>query len=184
MNMKFLLFVLVCCMLTMTACATDRESALQTTPTTTVQNDDSYPAPNTDYYPPPQTSNTTISAEITQEDIELPIPQDGLTTIGGIIIDEKTNQAPIESIVYLGEVVYTDTGVPIVRMSQQSAPFVVLPLSGEFIFKDIPPGEYSLVFFTPDYSFLIDNAETDESLLLSVTSNQTLNLGKLEIQTP
>lgn len=184
MNIKFLLFVLVCCMLVMTACATDRDSDLQTTPTTTVQNDDSYPAPNTDYYPSPQTGNTAISAEISQEDIEIPIPQDGLTTIGGIIVDEKTNQAPIESIVYLGEVVYTETDIPIVRMSQQTAPFVVLPLSGEFIFKDIPPGEYAFVFFTPDYSFLIDNAETDESLMFTVTSNQALNVGKIEIQTP
>ena len=155
---------------------------------------DAYPDPSA--YPPPAQPNppvnnaypgaeTPTAVPITVEPAELPLtlpqPETGMATLGGVVIDEQTRQAPPESLLFLGEVVYTDTGMPIISVDRQNDPVIVLQPNGTFVFENVMPGEYGIVFFTPDYSFLLENAESGESLMITLESDQVLDIGLFEL---
>lgn len=141
----------------------------------------SYPGPNAAYPVPDVIDSSGIIAAESESSVQIPEPAEGLAALGGAFVNERTGKAPEESIVYLGDIVYTDTGLPIIRLDRQTAPFAILEENGEFIFRDIVPAEYSVVFFTPDFSFPIDDAETGETLILDMQPNDKIDLGIVEL---
>lgn len=149
--------------------------------TQTSNQDGAYPAPNGAYPAPEIIDNSGLIAAESESSVQIPEPAEGLTSLGGVFINQRTGQAPAESIVYLGEIVYTDTGLPVVRLDRQTAPFAILEDNGEFVFRDIVPAEYAVVFFTPDVSFPIDDAETGETLILDLQPNDKIDLGVVEL---
>ncbi len=140
-----------------------------------------YPAPES-AYPAPEIidSSGLIAAEATSS-VQIPEPAEGLAALGGRFVNQRTGKAPEDSIVYLGEIVYTDTGLPVIRLDRQTAPFAILEESGEFIFRDILPADYAVIFFTPELSFPIDDAETGETLILKLQPNDKIDLGVVEL---
>lgn len=142
-----------------------------------------YPGPVIASYPAPEIIDGSglITAVESEFPLQLPDPSDGLATLGGVFINQRTGKAPAESIVYLGDVVYTDTGLPIVRLDRQIAPFAILEENGEFIFMDIFPAEYTIIFFTPETSFPIDDAETGKTFILNLQPNDKIDIGIIEL---
>ncbi len=125
-----------------------------------------------------------VLENIPQPDLPLQLaPSETGATVGGIVVDAKSQEAPPESIIYLGRMQYTEKGFPVVSLNRQEAPFVILPQNGGFIFENVEPGEYSLVFVTPDYSFLV--ADQDEvTIVFTVAEGDVLDLGTMLVQTP
>lgn len=129
----------------------------------------------------PTAATATVAVAEAVLPLTLPAPASGLATIGGVLIDEDTRQAPPESLLYLGRMNYTDQGFPAVSLNRQEDPVAVLAPDGKFVFQDVEPAEYALVFFTPDYSFLVEDGDTELSLIFSVTADETLDLGLIEM---
>lgn len=119
-----------------------------------------------------------------QPGVALPSPGPGFAVVWGMIVEAETQRAPLESVVYLGEVVRLDNGTPVVRLERKSAPFATPSAEGWFIFGDVQPGEYGLVVYTPDFSFLVDNPRDAESLIFTVHSEEVLDLGTIEVVMP
>ncbi len=130
-------------------------------------------------YPGVIEATPTIHVEESDSPLDLPVPPEGLATIGGSVIDGITRQARPESLVYLGKWVYTDQGLPVISLDRQIAPVDVVKPNGEFIFQNVDPGEYAIVFFTPDYSFLLEDEETEESIKLDVNPGDMIDVGKI-----
>jgi len=147
-----------------------------------------YPAPTQEGQ---LTQNTYPGAEVTavlpevmataELPLTLPSPAPGLATLGGVVIDEKTRQAPPESLLFLGEVVYTDKNLPIVSVDKQNDPVIILQPNGAFVFENVTPGEYGIIFFTPDYSFLLEDKETGESIIVTLAEDELLDIGLHEL---
>ena len=156
------------------------ETPTPVSPETSAQ-DGAYPAPESAYPAQEIIDNGGLIAAEAESSIQLPDPAEGLASLGGMFINQRTGKAPLESIVYLGNIVYTDTGLPIIRLDRQTAPFAILAENGEFVFRDVVPGDYAVVFFTPDVSFPIDDAETEETLILNVQPNDKIDLGVVEL---
>ena len=173
----FISFIIVGC----GAAETTQPSPATISPQATQQTQ-GYPGPES-AYPAPEIidSSGLIVASEPENPLQLPAPSEGLATFGGKIVNQRTNKAPEESIVYLGDILYTDTGLPVIRLDRQIAPFAILEESGEFVFKDVFPAEYSVVFFTPDASFPIDDADTGQTLILNLEPNDIVDLGLVEI---
>jgi hypothetical protein len=114
----------------------------------------------------------------------LPQPSPGLAVIGGRIIDLRTQRAPLEGVVYLGKIVRMDNGQPVTRLDRETAPSAVPMESGWFVFQDVAPDEYGLVFYMPELSFLVDDPQGEGSLIFTVVPDQVLDLGKIEVSTP
>lgn len=163
------------------AAETNQAIATSVSPPQTTNQSGAYPSPAIAYPIPEIIDNGGIISAEGKSSIQLPVSAEGLATLGGVFINQRTGKAPEESIVYLGDIVYTDTGLPIVQLDRQTAPFAILKENGEFVFKDIFPAEYAVIFFTPDISFPIDDAETGQTLILNLQPDDKIDLGIIEL---
>jgi hypothetical protein len=189
--------ILIILLITLQACAhsnSDSTSEIDLSSTTIILTEPAssypggYPAPGfqefvPQAYPEPEQieDNDPIVVEAVERPLDLPAPKSGYATIGGVIVNEGTNQPPPESLLYLAPLLYSDQGLPVVSLDRQTDPVAILPSRGLFVFENVEPGEYSLVFFTPDYSFLIEDKDSGNSLILTVTADEVLDLDLLEI---
>jgi len=142
------------------------------------------PTPQVTLSPLESSSQSVIPTPTELAPFVLPIPSEGLSVIGGVFVDSQTQRAPLEGVLYLGEVMSLDTGSPVVSLNQQTAFYAIPTESGEFAFKDVTPGRYGLILVTPDYSFLVDDPKGGGSLMITVEAGEILNLGRLEVLTP
>jgi hypothetical protein len=139
---------------------------------------------NNSGYPEPEIVVENFEAELSQPILPLQLePSEIGATIGGLIIDEITQQAPPESIIYLGTLKYTENGFPVVSLNRNAAPLAILPPNGAFVLENVAPGEYALVFFTPDFSFLVEDNE-GVSVIFTVEEGDVLDLGTFLVSTP
>ncbi len=137
-----------------------------------------YPATNLE-----SEENTVQGVPITE--FIVPTPSPGLATVTGILVENFTQLAPTESTVYLGKLIETDAGLPIISLNREIAP-TSLPLpDGRFAISDVMPGKYGIILYNPDINFLIDDPQNPEvSLIITVAEDQTLDLGKINISMP
>lgn len=140
-----------------------------------------YPPTTLPYPDPLHPTMTPVTVEPVQLPLDLPQPAEGLATIGGLVVDKATSIAPPESLIYLAPVKYTDQGLAVVSLNRQRDPFTILPPNGVFVFRDVPPGEYGVVFFTPDISYLLEY-DNGESVLVNLEPNQILDIGEFVVE--
>jgi hypothetical protein len=130
-------------------------------------------------YPEPEVEAIPSVVDLTQPILPLQLESSETgATVGGVILDKTTQQARPESLVYLGNMQYTETGFPVISLDKQAAPLAMVSPNGAFIFQNVEPGEYALVFFTPDYSFLVEDEE-EMSMILTVEEGDVLDLGTI-----
>jgi hypothetical protein len=108
-------------------------------------------------------------------------PAAGTAIIGGNLIDKATNKPPIEGTLFLGEVTLMTNGKPIVPLDRMNDAYALLGPNGDFVFQNIKPGKYGLIFYTPELNFLIDDPKGNGSLILDINSDEVIDVGKIEI---
>jgi hypothetical protein len=113
-----------------------------------------------------------------------PSPSAGLAVISGRIIDLATNNRPDESVIYLGDVQQLDTGKPVVSLNQKQDQYAIPAENGWFAFSEVPPGDYGVILFTPDVSFLLDDPDGSGSLIIDVEADEELKLGTIKVSIP
>lgn len=140
--------------------------------------------PSASIFSSPTTWESPLPAPPIESPLALPSPTSGVSVIGGVVVDVQTQRAPLEGIVYLAKVVSLDTGQPVVRLDRHGAPSAVPTEKGEFIFPEVEPGDYGVVLWTPDVSFLLENPRDGKSLILTVGPDEILDLGRIEVPMP
>jgi hypothetical protein len=114
----------------------------------------------------------------------LPTPSTGTGVVAGVVLDSATGAAPESALLYLGELVYMDTGIPIVRLDRRVALTATLGTDGHFVFPRVAPGKYGLVLGSADASLLLADPKDGQSLLLDVSAGQTKDIGLIEAVLP
>jgi hypothetical protein len=128
----------------------------------------------------------TNSVPATKEPLvpdEVPTPGASYGVVTGMLATSDTPQSINEMVLFLGDVSGREDGFPIVAVDRQRSP-KAFPSSttGRFVFIDVPPGEYGLVYWDPDASFLVDRPDkAGESLIITVTPGSTQDVGVLQV---
>jgi hypothetical protein len=162
-------------------------------PTTSNTTDSSaYPAPDANSaYPGTETSVNSAGEEFLAEppnpDREMPATSPDLGAIGGILIREQSNQGflpldPHELV--LAEVITSDTGQPALVGYDEASPRGETFPTGVFVFRNVKPGQYSLVINMAVTEFLVKDATTGAELIFTVTANEVTDLGQVIVQLP
>jgi hypothetical protein len=132
-------------------------------------------------YPAPPESPPSSAAPST---LEIPTPSPGKGVVIGEVVDSQTQQAPFEVILYLGGMIQMDNGIPVVRLDRETAPFAIPVQDGRFAIADVEPGEYGVIVFSPDGSFMADNPDGSGSLVVKVTPGETVDVGRIVVTIP
>jgi len=127
---------------------------------------------------------SVLSTPTVEVPMSFPIPSPGLAVVGGKIVEIRSQKAPPESTLYLGEIRSLDSGQPVVRLERATAPYAIPAQNGGFLFQDVRPGRYGLVLYTPEFSFLVDDPDGTGSLIFDVLPDQVLDLGQIEVSLP
>lgn len=141
--------------------------------------------------PTPTTAPAAATAEgaaptATAEPLIIPAATESAGVVHGRIVRE-VGDAPILGGVelYLAEIIPSDTEVMrVAGLDTNEAPKATLSITGEFVFADVPPGEYAIALVTPVSQMLITDKENGRDLLVTVEANSTVDLGTLPVNVP
>ncbi len=119
-----------------------------------------------------------LAAPANLEPLPEPLPNRGVVT-GILVLDGNPSRPMQGAILYLGEVIKLEDGQPAISgLDKRNAPVTQTNAAGQFIFKDVPPGEYTLIFDLVVHSFLL-SAPSGGDLIIKVTPGEIIDLGEL-----
>lgn len=165
--------------LLLSACTPDsRSESTTTTPPLDTESanivNSSYPYPDQDKleaYPSslPESDNNSLPAKIT--------PDPNLASVKGTLL---YNGKPVSgTLLYLSEIIYGSNGKKWVRFNRLSNNRTSTDKQGNFIFYNIPPGEYGLVLDTIVNSYLLSRPSGSE-IVIELEKGDQINLGVLD----
>ena len=121
-------------------------------------------------------------AHVLQNDLEIPAPSNDTAIVHGILVSLSSGNEPyIAPTLYLGSIITTDTGVFLGSISVNEDPEGLQASNGQFLFTDVPPGNYGLFIWTPVNAFIIKDEKTGEPVVLEVTAGETIDLGTIYV---
>lgn len=123
----------------------------------------------------------TLDLPTEEIEVDLPTSTDVGTVTGILKWDSSLGQEPVsEQILYLGHIVYLADGQPAMGgLNKQTAPVTQSTYAGQFIFEDVPPGQYTLLLDRVVSTFLLNDPNTGGDMIIEVQGGQITDLGEL-----
>lgn len=82
--------------------------------------------------------------------------------------------------IFLGEVLISSEGVPaMISLDKANAPKTRTDDLGQFVFENVPPGNYGLIIDVITHSVLLKYPDSGEDLLIEMQEGDDVNLGEL-----
>lgn len=98
--------------------------------------------------------------------------------VQGVILN--ANQPLDQAIIYLSQIKTDAKGTELAAaLDPAESPRTATDEQGKFIFVNVPPGRYALIFYVVTDAFLLNYPDNGEPILLTVESGKTTDLGKL-----
>jgi hypothetical protein len=131
-----------------------------------------------------ETMITAVVPEgLTKEEAAALGAQVGTGLIVGRLFNEATRRPAGGVWLYLGEVIGPEDN-PQVIFDIGRAHVTISNDNGVFYFRDVPPGRYAIVIWTPATSFLLNQPNSEFTLLFSVAANEVKVLPDLTSPIP
>jgi hypothetical protein len=115
-------------------------------------------------------------------EIVIPSPLKDLGVVHGSLVTLDANLPYLAPSLYLGQVHRPDdseNALIISSISIEEDPIAVQAVNGDFIFINIPPGEYGLFIWTPMSVFLVEDAKTGEPVFITVETDEIVDIGTI-----
>jgi hypothetical protein len=112
----------------------------------------------------------------------IPTPSGGNATVTGILKQVSgTGSEPVNvTILALGKVLQNDQGTPMMgQLDTNSNLRSPTDKDGRFVFSEVPPGKYLLVFYRLAEPFLLNDPKTGGDLIIIANPDQIVDLGEL-----
>lgn len=115
--------------------------------------------------------------------LTIPTPRMETGVVHGKLIALNDDQPYLAPSLYLGLVLEPDNqseGAPILTsVSIDDDPIAEQALDGTFLFRDVQPGKYGLIFWTPMSVFLVEDEKTGVPVFVDVEAGQAYDLGTI-----
>jgi len=86
---------------------------------------------------------------------------------------------------YLARIITSTNGAArMAALDKKRAPMAMTDEAGRFVFWNVGPNSYALVFSSGTLEFLIRDPVSDEDMVIMVVSGQTVDLGELYVELP
>jgi hypothetical protein len=113
--------------------------------------------------------------------VAVPAPSsEDVGVVTGFLLADDPPQ-PLEwALLYLGEVIEGDGGVPVMAaLDKQTAPHAQPDSTGRFAFADVPPGHYALIVDLITSSVVLRQPTDGSEMLIEAVGGETTDLGEL-----
>lgn len=172
-------------LIALSACSAPQTTETPTvTPAETLSPDGAYPpagqAPSSEEaYPGPDPMN---QSSVFPDAIEVPQPASDLGVVTGRILQAGNREVFLAPTLLLGELVFADdpNAPPLVGYSIETDPVAVQAKTGHFVFKDIKPGRYAIVVWTPLTQALLMDSQGATAQVV-VEAGKIIDLGDVYV---
>ena len=121
-------------------------------------------------------------AHVLPDDLDIPDPSEGTAVVHGKLVSLSGGNEPyIAPALYLGSILSSERGIFLGSISVDEDPEGLQASNGEFVFTDVPPGNYGLFIWTPVSAFIINDEKTEEPVVLEVLAGETYDLGTIYV---
>lgn len=113
--------------------------------------------------------------------LSVPTPASTMAVIHGTILSKDTNKPP-EAVFYLAANSTANTeGVPaVLAFSNQSSPRAEVTEEGEFVFRDVEPGQYAMMLWYPAKEpYFVPAADGQDYLWVNAKAGELLEMGEV-----
>lgn len=118
--------------------------------------------------------------------IPVPTTAPGNSTVRGSLVHIDTNRPLTEDdgiLLFLAGIINGDFRTA--ALDKLNAPRASIDQQGNFVFTNVPPGEYAVALVTPTSEFLMkDPQKISEDLIFKIEADKTLDLGTLKAKYP
>lgn len=108
----------------------------------------------------------------------LPQPARGLATVSGKFVLQLDESPIVGATIYLGVVDETEGDIAVARLDTEAAPQTTTDEAGRFVFTDISPGRYALIYATPLDTYLARTPD-GEDVVFVVGPDEIKDLGTM-----
>jgi hypothetical protein len=85
---------------------------------------------------------------------------------------------------YLAPLIYSTNGTAaMARLNKESDPMATTDEAGRFVFLNVEPKTYALVYSSGASEFLLKDPDSNKDLLITVVADQIINVGEVYIET-
>jgi hypothetical protein len=111
-------------------------------------------------------------------------PNSGLVN-GTILVNQNGKLVPVKNyVLYLGNIIISPDGkAGVAGLDVSRAPYATTDNNGSFAFYNVPAGKYGLILYLVTHSFLLNETGREASLIITVTSGKTTDLGEMKYTT-
>jgi hypothetical protein len=134
-------------------------------------------------YPDPESVSEIPSVAMHPEnfvnDLVVPAPSSGLAVITGQLMSAGETNKPYIATLYLASVKQDDdpSHPPEINFSAKSDPMAIQDIeTGNFVFKDVNPGQYAIVVWSPGKSFFLKDA-SGTTIIVEGKADEVNDLG-------
>jgi hypothetical protein len=113
----------------------------------------------------------------------MPAPAAGMGAVHGVLIT-RSDHKPYQATLYLGRAIPSNKAGygPMIAFSEDTEPKGEQdPATGVFQFKDVPPGTYALIIWTPVGNTVIEKPDSKDYLLVDVKAGQINEMGEVTV---
>ena len=113
--------------------------------------------------------------------LAIPTPTDTTAVIHGIIISKETKNPP-EAIFYLAanSTANTTDAPAVLAFSNQNSPRAEVTETGEFVFRNVEPGQYAMMLWFPSKEpYFVPATDGQDYLWVNAKPGDTLELGEV-----
>jgi hypothetical protein len=109
-------------------------------------------------------------------------PDKNYGIITGVLLFNNNGQKVTKENVplFLAEILADENGVPrVASINRTGSPRTATDSKGQFIFSEVPPGNYGIVLDIVVKAYLLPKPDTEEDLIISVSAGEVIDLGTL-----
>ena len=112
--------------------------------------------------------------------IQIPASDPGLGTVKGRLLWPEASGVVLGELFLAKALPTSEEDILIPSLNTEIAPKAILDRSsGEFAFVNVPPDTYALVVWDPFSSGLINDAETGETIFITVKADEFIEMGTI-----
>lgn len=119
--------------------------------------------------------------------ISIPTPSEDRAVVYGTLRSLSQGDSPyIAPALYLGTLIKPDgddsqDAPKISSISPEVDPLARQASNGDFVFVDVPPGDYGLFIWTPASAFILENEKTSQAITVKVEGGKIYDLGTIYV---
>lgn len=155
-----------------------------------------YPAESGAYPPPdyvgdidsgyPIDTDLDAVSDYYVDEITLPAPGENTGVVYGTLITVSGDNTPyLAPTLFLGTFLTaegSEEDAPMLgSLSVEEDPKAIQAVTGEFLFDLVPPGKYGLFVWSPASAFILEDANTGQSVFIEVRAGETVDLGTIYV---